>query len=453
MIYDQVMSWVRKDPERACVLEGGRVYTCGRMLRDIEAFRTELARARVGPGDLVAVACVGRGQAIAGMLAAWSVGAAYLPLAHGLPKARVRTILDTARPAVVLTDDDGDGPGSGICHLLDDPAKIDPSTAYVIFTSGSTGKPKGVVVSHAGLGPMTRWYKEITTLEPGDVAGQVAQLSFDASVLEIWGALANGAALAVPSLDAVLDPVDYQDFLRVHEVRASFVPTGMVAGVLDQDWPAGFPTRMLFTGGDRLTRRPEPRHPFAFYNIYGPAECTVAATCQQIGPGDGPPPIGRALPYVRVRVSGDGELWLGGPALALGYLGAGDEAFVRHDGERWYRTGDLVSADADGVLHYLSRADDQIQIGGRRTEPAEIVHAILMLAGLTDAVVYTRETASGEVRLAAAVTPATANKQDIQRHLQDLLPAYMIPSEIAAMDALPLTRHGKIDVDALRGSP
>ncbi|WP_157249749.1 amino acid adenylation domain-containing protein [Nonomuraea typhae] len=453
MIYDNVIDWARKFPGRPCVIEAGRVFTWAHLLEVFEDGRRELKRAGIGPGDLVAVGGVRRGAAIAGMLAAWSVGAAYLPLAYGTPLARAELILDIARPAAILDDPlvaDGDWGGF---HLLDDPAKLNPATAYVIFTSGSSGVPKGVMVGHAGLGPLTEWYREITMLAPGDVAGQVASLTFDASVLEIWGALANGATLAVPPLDAVLDPEVYQDFLREHEVRAAFVPTGMVAPLFDLDWPEDVPTRMLFTGGERLTRWPEPRHPFAFYNCYGPAESTVAATCHLLDPRAArrePPPIGRPLSYVHTRVAEDGELWLGGPAIALGYLGAADDSFVEHNGERWYRTGDLVTQDADGVLHYVSRTDDQIQLDGRRTEPAEIVHTILMLADVADAFVFTRETPSGEVRLSAAVTPATVAMQELRHHLERLLPAYMIPSEIMPMDAFPLTAHGKVDVDALR---
>jgi enterobactin synthetase component F len=129
-------------------------------------------------------------------------------------------------------------------------------------------------------------------------------------------------------------------------------------------------------------------------------------------------------------------------------------AFVERDlgtgPRRWYRTGDLVTTDDEGELHYVSRMDDQVQIGGRRTEPAEIVDAILALPNVTNAVVFTRPTPAGGVRLAVAVTPSSVTRREIHRHLRQLLPAYMIPGEVVAMDRLPLTAHGKIDMETLR---
>lgn len=467
--YEHVTRWARGNPERSCVLEGDWDFTFARLLEHVEVSRRDLERAGVGPGDLVAVSRGRRGPAIAGMLAAWAVGAAYLPLAHAVPKARTELILDTARPAAVLTDG-GDARAPAECVVrADGLRRLDPAAAYVIFTSGSTGRPKGVIVGHSGLEPLTRWHPRMTRLSPGECAGQVAEVTFDASVLEIWGALANGVSLAVPSLDDLLEPAEFQRFLLTRRVRASFVPTGLVSPLLDLDWPRDFPLRVLFTGGDRLTRWPAPRHPFELVNVYGPAECTVAATSYLLTPrteGAEPPAIGAPLSYVGTRVvrpggepvaTGEtGELWLTGPALALGYLGdaAADAAFVRSDlgdgPRRWYRTGDLVTEGADGVLRYVSRMDDQVQIGGRRTEPAEIVHAILTVPDVTNAVVFTRKTPSGETRLAAAVTPATVTRNAIHRRLQQVLPQYMIPSDILALDSLPLTGHGKFDVAELR---
>ena len=379
------------------------------------------------------------------MLAAWSLGAAYVPLVPSLPRARLDVILDVARPAAIL--------GDGAVSRRDGARRIDPTAAYVIFTSGSTGVPKGVVVGHTGLAALTDWHRDVTGLAPGECASQVADLGFDGSVWEIWGALANGAALAIPSLDQLLDPVELQHFLLTHEVRAGFVPTGLIPGLLDLPWPRDVPLRVLFTGGDRLVRWPEPRHPFRLINAYGPTECTVVATAHPLEPGAaGDPPIGRPLPHVRAKVVGpDGELWLAGPAIALGYLGGGaDDAFVTEGSTRWYRTGDLVTEDHDGVLHYVSRRDDQMQIDGRRTEPAEIARAILGVPQVTNAVVFTRTTPSGAVRLAAAVTPAGVTRDDVQQHLLERLPMYMVPSDVLAMDALPLTSQGKFDLAALR---
>jgi non-ribosomal peptide synthetase component F len=394
------------------------------------------------------------------MLAAWAAGAAYTPVVPTLPPGRIAQILQTARPAAVIDDSLTVTPrGDGL-------RRLDPGAAYVIFTSGSTGVPKGVVIGHTGLDALVRWHGQVTGLIPGESASQLADLGFDASVWEIWGALGNGAGLCVPSIDELLDPLELQQFLLRHQVRAGFVPTGLLPGLLDLPWPDSVPLRVLFTGGDRLTRWPEQRHPFRVVNAYGPTECTVVATSHPLSPcsaGPAAPPIGHALPHVTTAVVSDGclaaegELWLAGPAVAYGYLGGvGAEKFVTRDfgsGERrWYRTGDLVRVDAAGVLHYLSRVDDQVQIGGRRTEPAEIVRAILTLPQVVDAVVFTRETAGGQTRLAAAVTPATISRVEVHRHLEKVLPPFMIPSDVLALEALPLTGRGKFDLATLRAA-
>jgi amino acid adenylation domain-containing protein len=455
------MAW---DPRRVCLVEDGRRYSFAQ-LRDY-ATRTAraLGRAGVGPGHLVAVSCSRRGPAVAGMLAAWLRGAAYVPVVPSLPTARAAAILDTARPAAMLVDAADPFTAPEVDRPVDGPPRrLSPGTAYVIFTSGSTGAPKGVVLGHAGLAALIRWHRQVTGLTDGECASQVADLGFDASVWEIWGALANGAQLAVPSMDQLLDPVELQAFLLRHRVRAGFVPTGLMPGLLDLDWPARVPMRVLFTGGDRLTRWPEQRHPFQLVNAYGPTECTVVATAHPLATSraeaGAPPPIGRPLPHVETAVVGPdgapadtGELWLAGVAVAQGYLGRADagEAFTTVGSRRWYRTGDLVRRDTNGVLHYESRLDDQIQIGGRRTEPAEIVRAILSLPRVTDAVVFTSQTAGGEVRLAAAVAPAGVSRAAVQSHLAGLVLPFMIPSEVLSMDTLPVTSRGKFDVARLR---
>lgn len=468
--YDEVMRRATQAPQQPCVLQDGRVFTFGTLLEQTRHIAARLAAAGVGPGDLVAIARTKRGPAIAGMLAAWSVGAAYVPLAASLPAARRELILRAARPAAVLTDGD-DPEGSGECVRRDDGLRRLPrEAAYVIFTSGSTGTPKGVIVGHAGLSALTRWHREVTGLGPGGCGSQLADLAFDASVWEIWGALAAGASIAVPDLDDLLEPALLQRFLIDHRVEAGFVPTGLIPGLLDLDWPADCGVRVLFTGGDRLTRWPEARHPFQMINAYGPTECTVVATSHPLTPGanaDAAPPIGRPLPHVEACVVVDGqrkaaagetgELWLAGPAVALGYLGQDPDSgpFVTRRVDdwpehRWYRTGDLVTPDENGALHYVCRMDDQVQIGGRRTEPAEIARAITSLPHVAEAVVFTRLTPSGQVRLAAAVIPASVTRAEVHEHLRGLLPDYMIPADLVALDAIPLTVNGKFDVAKLR---
>lgn len=464
--YERVLGWADRNPAQPCLVTDARRISFGELFEQVARNRHQLMRLGVGAGDLVAISSEQRGAAIAGMLAAWSLGAAYLPLSPALPEARVHAILDIARPAALLVGGKDPLAPAGWEGLSAPAGRLNPEAAYVIFTSGSTGTPKGVVLGHTGLDLLIRWHQQQAGLVAGECASQLADLAFDASVWEIWGTLAHGGCLVVPTLDQLLEAAELQRFLLDQQISTGFIPTGLMPGLLDLDWPRECRLRLLFTGGDRLTRWPASRHPFHLVNAYGPTECTVVATSQSLSCDEatGTPPIGRPLPHVRTAVldpagnrvasGAAGELLLGGQALALGYLGSSETAFERLDlgdgPRRWYRTGDQVRVDPSGALHYLSRIDHQVQIGGRRTEPAEIVRAILGVPSITDAVVFTRQTASGEMRLAAAVTPQTTSRRAIQERLAAELPLYMIPSEILTMRSFPLTARGKVDLDELR---
>jgi amino acid adenylation domain-containing protein len=473
-----VLEAARGNPGAVCVRELGHLLTYGELLRYVEHTGRELVAAGVGPGDLVAVRCTRRGPAVAAMLAAWQVGAGYLPLSPAEHPDRLRRMLAAARPAAVLGDA-ADPARPAVCTPGGpDRVAVPPQTSYVLFTSGSTGAPKGVVVGHAGLGDLVGWYAGLTRLGPGEPVGQVADLGFDASIMEIWGSLAAGASLVVPSRDEVLDPARLCRFICDHRLAVCFVPTGLVAPLLDQPWPAASSLRVLITGGDRLALPASPvSHPFVLVNAYGPAECTVVATSEVIDLRQPRqvavlPPLGRPLAHVRTRVTAadgrrcrpgeSGELWLSGSALLLGYLAETGTPLVTVPGDvssgsaggprRWYRTGDLVVSDRDGVLRFVSRIDDQLQIGGRRTEPAEIAAAAHDHPEVTAAVVFAVRTPAGRQRLAVAVTPAAVPASGLQDFLADRLPAHMVPSEVLALDAMPLTGRGKVDTHRLRAT-
>ncbi|HKV06885.1 MAG TPA: non-ribosomal peptide synthetase, partial [Thermoanaerobaculia bacterium] len=411
---------------------------------------------------------------------------AYVPVDPETPPDRVAYLLEDAAASVVITGsfladpswlDAPDGaPASGVTP---------ENLAYVIYTSGSTGLPKGVMVRHASAVNYARSMAAVYGIGPGDRAVQFASVSFDASVEEIFTALASGATLFVRTgVDGV---AAFLERCRAWGLTHLSLPTAywhQIAAALESEG-AGLPPRLRFVvmGGEKAL--PERWGAWGrgagararLVNSYGPTEATIAATIHE-HPGTASAfprrevPIGRPLPGVTahglgrdlrlVPVGATGELCLGGECLARGYLGRPEltaEKFVPDPlgppGARLYRTGDLVRRLADGTLEFAGRADAQVKVRGFRIELGEVEAALSAHPGVKEAVATTREDASGSHRLVAfAVPKATGDPlADLRSFLAGRLPAYMVPSDLGVLDALPVTPAGKLDRRALDAIP
>ncbi|WP_143664109.1 amino acid adenylation domain-containing protein, partial [Streptomyces murinus] len=269
------------------------------------------------------------------------------------------------------------------------------SAAYVIYTSGSTGTPKGVTVTHRGIGGFVTAAAERYAVGPGDRVLQFSSPSFDASVLELFISVLCGATLVVPphgpwlgdELAAVLDE---------HRITHALIPPAALATLPGPETGTGRHLRTLIVGAEACpaglvdTWAPGRR----MINSYGPTEATIVATWT--GPltaGRGTPTIGDALPHTRAHVldpamrpvppGTDGELFVGGDAVARGYLGRSGLTATRFvpdpfgpAGARLYRTGDRARRTPDGELEFLGRLDRQVKIRGFRIEPGEIEAAL-----------------------------------------------------------------------------
>ncbi|MYR21877.1 amino acid adenylation domain-containing protein, partial [Streptomyces sp. SID6137] len=299
------------------------------------------------------------------------------------------------------------------------------SAAYVIYTSGSTGTPKGVTVTHRGIGGFVTAAAERYAVGPGDRVLQFSSPSFDASVLELFISVLCGATLVVPphgpwlgdELAAVLDE---------HRITHALIPPAALATLPGPETGTGRHLRTLIVGAEACpaglvdTWAPGRR----MINSYGPTEATIVATWT--GPltaGRGTPTIGDALPHTRAHVldpamrpvppGTDGELFVGGDAVARGYLGRPGLTATRFvpdpfgpAGARLYRTGDRARRTPDGELEFLGRLDRQMKIRGFRIEPGEIEAALRGAGAVGEAVVVVREDEPGHQRLVGYVTPA-----------------------------------------------
>lgn len=452
-------------PARIGLVADGAAWT----FRELDVWSNRLAHALrsagAGPGMIVACAMTRSVRAVLALLAVAKTGAAYLPVDPKQPRPRVAAILADARPTVVLTDVADLGVRAGVVLGVDGwpadlaeyapdplPPVADSGAAYVIYTSGSTGTPKGVVVGH---GSLVNLYHELAARffpadhRPRRVAHGLP-LSFDASWDPLLWLVGGHEVYLVPD-DVRTDPVRYVRFVRDHHVTVvEAVPAHMAAlveaGLLDTR------PELLLMGGEAVGRSLWSRlRAVPAVNLYGPTECTVFTTACRLSERD-TPAIGRPIGNTRaevvdadlrpVPVGEPGELLISGACLAREYLGRPDLFGPA------YRTGDLCRLQPDGYLEWLGRLDDQVKIRGHRVEPGEVEHVLLSLPGVRQAAVRAEGTGNAR-RLAAYVVLENGTGEEVRERLREVLPDYLVPASVVALDALPLGPHGKIDRAAL----
>jgi amino acid adenylation domain-containing protein len=426
---------------------------------------------------------------IVGMLAVLKAGAAYVPISPTYPAPR-RSLMLSGVPLLLTTRELAGEFTASACRIvcLDDeniqeastenlaPISTGESLAYVIYTSGSTGRPKGVAVMHRGV---IRLFCEpnFVTIKGSDVVAQTLNVCFDASVLEIWGALLNGARLVIFEKETILSPPKFQHELERHGVTTLMLTTAYFNLIARQS-PSAFAKLSYVTFGGEpadpravaaVLREGPPKH---LFNAYGPTEASVVATCldiREVLPEAGSISIGHPIAGTTIYLLDEnlhlvgpgqpGEICIGGAAVARGYLDAPQltaqrfikDPFSQQAGARLYRTGDLARWLPDGALDLIGRVDAQLKIRGFRIEPGEIESVLKQHPGAEDAAVLARPNKAGENRLIAYVAGDLLRLKIIELRalLKAKLPEYMVPSAIVPMEEFPLSANGKIDRDAL----
>ena len=498
---------VLRTPEALAVDSDNGMLTFGGLGRRAGRVARQLRRLGVRPGTIVGVGVERSPDMLVGMLGVLLAGGAYLPLDPAAATERLAFVIADANLSILLTherhagawptgvrtvllerpdaDDDGadDRTIGDACFPVDEGVTGD-STAYVIYTSGSTGRPKGVAIHHAAVANFMLAMQHRHPLHQADVVLQSTPHTFDISLYEIFAPLINGARLVLAP-PVRHDPRQLALFMQDHGVTvAQFVPSmlGMLAS--DTAFARGAALRRVFCGGEPLTRdlvrRFRERSSAELVNGYGPTETAIYATtwtCDATA-DDRDPPIGRPLPNTRCHVLDErlrplpigavGELFIGGPQVAAGYLARPEltaERFVADpfaasaDG-RLYRTGDLCCWRTDGALEFHGRIDHQVKIRGHRIEPGEIEAVLERHADVERAVVVARDdhrTADtiGKL-LRGCLVPRAGRPLDIRavrRHVAERLPEAMVPEEWLTLAALPLLSNGKVDRRALVDAP
>ncbi|WP_156671248.1 non-ribosomal peptide synthetase, partial [Mycobacterium sp. E1214] len=431
-----------------------------------------------GPGASVALMFPRSDEAIVAIVAALKSGAAYLPIDPALPAARVEFMLGDAAPVAVVTTaalaDRFDGLELPVIDVADPvvaaqpaaapPAPAPTDLAHIIYTSGTTGVPKGVAVTQHNVAQLFDALRIGIELSPQQVWTQFHSYSFDFSVWEIWGALLHGGRLVVVPDAAARSPEEFHALL-IREGVTVLTQTPSAVGVLPTD---GLDGTALVIGAEpcppELVDRWAPNR--VMVNVYGPTETTMwACKSAPLQAGSGFPPIGAPVTRAAFFVLDEwlrpvpagvvGELYLAGAGVGVGYWRRSALTASRflacpfgEPGARMYRTGDLVCWGPDGQLRYLGRADEQVKVRGYRIELGEIQAALAAIDGVEQAVVIAREDRHGDKRLVGYVT-GSADVAKARAALAERLPAYMVPTAVVALDALPVTVNGKLDTRAL----
>jgi amino acid adenylation domain-containing protein len=488
-VQERFAEQVSRTPDAIAVASGDVRLTYRELDERANRMAHRLTGLGAGPEVPVAVLMERSVDVIVSILGILKSGSFYLPLHESYPLERMQWILDASAAPVLLADEVTRGRGlpTGATVLLpgsdpelatqpgtDPGLPTDPAQlAYVIYTSGSTGHPKGVAVTHRdvlGLALDGIW-------DSGrhERVLMVAPYAFNVSTYELWVPLLHGGTIVVaPPGD--LDVNILSGLISDGQITGVHLTAGLFRVVAEEAPHALAGVREVLTGGDVIAptavRRVLEASPgIVVRAMYGATEGTLFSTHSPMSapfrPG-GVIPVGAPMDDIRLHILDArlapvadgtvGELYIAGRGLARGYYGRPDltaERFVANPygapGERMYRTGDLVRRNADRLLEFVGRANDQVKIMGFRVELAEVESVLAKYPGLAHVAVVAKENSQGEKRLVAYVVADddSLDTAALRVHAAGALPEYMVPAAYVRVDALPLTPNGKLDRRAL----
>ncbi|WP_052398337.1 non-ribosomal peptide synthetase [Streptomyces sp. NRRL F-5123] len=498
---------VGRTPHRTAVVSGREAMSYQELNHRADRLALRLRARGAGPETVVGVCLPRTGDLLVALLGTLKSGAAYLPLDPRHPPARTAGLLSSARAIAVLAngptidavaessvpviipDMDAEAPdeeaGDLQRQVRELPEPHPASLAALIYTSGSTGSPKGVTVTHGGLANYLRWAGTAYSGAGSGLTPVATSVAYDMAVTSLFTPLIRGGTVELletftddPRAGAdLLSRARPPGMLKLSPSYLDMLLSGRAA-----DEPVGWP-ETLVVGGERFSADVlEPWRdsgaPVEVYNEYGPTETVVGVcvhSCSLAGlpsPGEAVP-IGRPIAGARVYVldgrlepvpqGAPGELYIGGPGVARGYLdkpGLTAARFVADPvsgtaGGILYRTGDLVRYRPDGTLDFLGRRDEQIKVRGFRLEPAEIETTLQRHPAVRQAAVGTGTVRAPQGLTAYLVHGGGAHRPsaaELRGFLRETLPEHAVPAAYVWLGAIPLTRNGKVDRTALAGA-
>ncbi|PGT57967.1 hypothetical protein COD86_25375 [Bacillus cereus] len=484
----------KENSQKIAISYKNQALTYGELEKQSNALAHYLRKLGVGTETHVAIMCKRSPQLVIAILGILKAGGTYVPIDPSYPQERINYLLKASEAPIVITQQsliNTVGRFKGRCLIIEQLNKEleNQSTAplleysspehlaYIIFTSGSTGFPKGVQVQHRGL---VNYLTQSVNLYKSGKEGSFplySSISFDLTVTSLFLPLITGNTIFIQP--AELEGVALlTQMASVHDFEsAKFTPAHLELLIQEAKINgAGMKSlRHVIVGGEALS--PElVKSWFSYYpntiiyNEYGPTEAVVGCTVQRITPemqfDRKITPIGRPINNMKIYLLDDqkqlvpigvkGEIYIGGPGVARGYLNDDDltkRGFIKNSvipGETLYKTGDIARYLEDGTLEYLGRSDNQVKIRGFRIELEEIKSILLKHNAVRDCVIVVDTDSSGDKRLLAyIVTETTVSKNEVFEFLENHLPEYMIPAHLIPVSSLPLTDNGKVDKNAL----
>ncbi len=415
-------------------------------------------------GDVVAVQMEKTVYYVAALIGIWKAGCVYLPVDPTYPdeykdfiikdsgavfSIGTKEIEDFCRASV--TSDDVSG------MVLPEIYAADP--AYIIYTSGTTGKPKGVRVPQRGLANLYYVFTQRFHITPADGVLQFANFTFDASVWEMTMALMTGACCVMVSRETIEKTDCFVEYLSEHQVSVVTLPPAYFLMLPD------IPLRLVITAGSPTNRDVINKglRCGRYINAYGPTETTICASYKEYEKNDEASriSIGKPLDNLQIAIADGerfcgrntvGEILVSGVAVADGYLNRPDEnekAFIRINGNLWYRTGDIGKWLVDGEVFYLGRKDKQVKVRGFRIDVGQVEHALRLIPGIRDAVVAAKKNNGEDILCAFFLSDKVFTSRELRFSLQSKLPVYMVPSVFIRVDVFPTNRSGKVDINRL----
>lgn len=485
----RIAEHARRTPDVIALTDPQQSLSYGQLQARVQTLASALKARGLGRGAIVALSLPRSADLVAGMLAAWQLGAAYLPLDPQWPVARQTMMLKQAGAGLLLVDGlhlaqwrDAALPVTTLAQMLqstapsaseDEVETQGEDAAYVLFTSGSTGVPKGVVVEHRQLLNYTAEVSQALGLEQCKQVGFTSTVAADLGNTALFGALFNGATLHVASDEHMQDGNLFAEFLQRQAIDCLKIVPSHLEALLDSE-QAQLP-RTLILGGEPIAatliaRIAGLRADCRVFNHYGPTEATVGVLVHPLSLDAGAEDSGvlsQVLGNNQVWVLDDdlqlapvgvlGELYLGGAQLCRGYLNAeaDAQAFIQSpfdSTQRLYRTGDLARYRPDLTIQLHGRRDQQIKVRGFRIELAEIEAELLRLPHVAQALVLPG--AKAQEGLLAFVVPRQAPSADLLESLRSeltlRLPSVMVPQQMQLIDSFPRLANGKIDRKALQ---
>lgn len=484
-----------KNPDNIAIIAGSTQLSYAQTANFANRLAGNLRKNGIQPSEVVAIVMEKGWQQALSALAILRAGGVYLGIDPHVPAERLEYLLATADVKNVLTVEEFDRllewPAFVERHVVSvenisrmTPSKPDESRtpddlAYIIYTSGSTGQPKGVMVSHRSALNTIDDMNQRFDIGANDRVLGLSELNFDLSVYDIFGVLAAGGALVLPSPGSGRDPQHWLNLVEEHKVTLwNSVPAFVEMFVeYAESRATELPLRLFWMSGDWIPLTLPARikqfiPPSTVVSLGGATEAAIWSiiyVIDEIKPEWESIPYGKPLANQAFHVLNEnldacpvhvpGELYIGGIGVALGYWKDEEktrQAFITHPrtGERLYRTGDFGRFMPDGNIEFLGREDLQVKISGFRIELGEIEAALSQCPEIHSVVVNVWQSASGKKRLVGYVIPeadAEADTAALQAFLKQKLPLYMIPGEFVFLEKFPLSANGKVDRKALPG--